>query len=279
MAAKPTAKKKSAPEPVLTTGARPSSLEERAAHVRQRLAKAPVDVQEQYARLLDMSWIYHDSVLEGVVYTQLELKAAFDPADPDVTSQATESNIQPICDEIRRHRAALEFARQWAKRDDIVTVELIREIYHLFRPDDGDSKTAKYRKDIPQHRLYFHEYAAPEKIPAKVKAVVDWLNDPETRRTRSPLRIASRGHYDLLRVFPFQHDSGKVSRLLLNMLLLRAGYPPAIVDSRERQRYYDALKGSSASMSQIIQDSISNGLASVERFLDTYERKPTFVAT
>ena len=100
---------------------------------------------------------------------------------------------------------------------------------------------------------------------------MDWVNDPETRRTRNAVRVAARAHYDLLRVFPFTHDSGKVARLLMNLLLLRSGYPPAIVHSTERQRYYDALKGASAAMNQIVQEAIENNLASVEKLVEAYE--------
>jgi Fic family protein len=154
-----------------------------------------------------------------------------------------------------------------------VNLDVIKKIYLILHPEEGDLKTVRYRKDIPQHRLYFHEYAPPDKITYKVRQVVDWVNDPETRRTRSPIRLAARAHYDLLRIFPFANDSGKVARLFMNLLLLRSGYPPAIVHSTERQRYYEALKGSSATMTQIVQESIDNNLASIEKMLDTYDQK------
>ena len=105
-----------------------------------------------------------------------------------------------------------------------------------------------------------------------MRQILDWVNDPETRRTRNSVRVAARAHYDLLRVFPFTQDSGKVARLFMNLLLLRSGYPPAIVHSTERQRYYDALKGSSATMTQIVQESIDNNLASVEKLIEAYEK-------
>ena len=80
-------------------------------------------------------------------------------------------------------------------------------------------------------------------------------------------------HYDLLRVFPFQTDSGKVARLFMNLLLLRSGYPPAIIHSAERQRYYEALKGSPTTMTQIVQEAIDNSLASIEKLLELEERR------
>src|SRR5439155_1311838 len=85
-------------------------------------------------------------------------------------------------------------------------------IYLILHPEEGDLKTLKYRKDIPQHRLYFHEYAQPDKIAYKVRQIVDWINDPESKRGRNALRIASRSHYDLLRLFPFALDCRQGAR-------------------------------------------------------------------
>ncbi|HEY2510978.1 MAG TPA: Fic family protein [Polyangiaceae bacterium] len=253
------------PKPVL-------SMEERTALLEGRLQKADALFQERYRESLDMSWIYHDSALEGVVYTFQELRTAIDPTAQVVA----DSSLQPACEEIRRHREALHYIRDYApKKRQPITVDLVKKIYLILHPEEGDIKTVKYRKDIPQHRLYFHEYAPPDKITYKVRAIIEWVNDPETRRTRSPVRLATRAHYDLLRVFPFQTDSGKVARLFMNLLLLRSGYPPAIIHSTERQRYYDALKGASAAMTQIVQEAIDNNLASIEKMLDGYDSQGT----
>jgi Fic family protein len=65
-----------------------------------------------------------------------------------------------------------------------------------------------------------------------------------------------------------------VARLVMNLVLLRSGYPPAIIHSTERQRYYEALKGSSATMHSIVQDSIDNSLTSIEKLLVFYDVKP-----
>lgn len=268
------------------------TLEERWASLQERLLKAEPEFQRAYQESLDMSWIYHDSALEGSVYTPIELRSAVDRVDPNSVGSVgsvgagaaggagvtfptgTDSSIQPICEEIRRHREALEFIRDFATKKRMpITIDVVKKIYLILHPEEGDIKTVKYRKDIPQHRLYFHEYAPPDKITYKVRQILDWTNDPETRRTRSAVRIAARAHYDLLRVFPFTTDSGKVARLFMNLLLLRNGFPPAIVHSTERQRYYEALKGASAVMTQIVHESIENNLASVEKLLEAHESK------
>jgi Fic family protein len=272
MPSRPSAKKKTA-APVAEAPVAVQSIEDRTAYLNKKLETAPADVQAKYLEDLDMSWVAHDSALEGVVYTLQELRAAIGASDASVPFDST---TQPVVEEIRRHREAINLIRDYArhKRRNPITLDVVKRIYLVLHPEEGDIKTVKYRKDIPQHRLYFHEYAPPDKIAYKLRQIVDWINDPETRRTRTPVRLAARAHYDLLRVFPFASDSGKVARLLMNLLLLRSEYPPAIIHSTERQRYYEALKGSSAAMHTIVQDALDNGLASIEKLLEQYEPKP-----
>jgi hypothetical protein len=163
------------------------TIEERTSSLEARLMAANPAFLRDYRDNLDMSWVYHDSAIEGVVYTVQELKTAIDPSAVIVT----DSNLQPACEEIRRHREALNFIRDFAVKKRLpVTLDVVKKIYLILHPEEGDLKTLRYRKDIPQHRLYFHEYAPPDKITYKVRQVMDWVNDPETRRTRNAIRGA-----------------------------------------------------------------------------------------
>jgi hypothetical protein len=248
----------------------PLSVEERYQSITERLGRADAAFQREYRENFDMSWIYHDSALEGVVYTFQELKAAIDPS----VSIVPDSSLQPACEEIRRHRSAIELVRDLAERKRVpINVDMVKKLYVTLHPEEGDVKTVKYRKDIPQHRLYFHEYVPPDKIAYRVRQIVDWLNGPEPKKMKNPLRVAARVHYDLVRVFPFQSDSGKVSRLLMNLILMRSGYPPAIIHSTERQKYYEALKGQLPIIINMTLDAISNALASIEKHLDEHETR------
>ncbi len=262
------------PLPLLAPARKPT-IEERSEIIEKRLESQTEEFRRAYTDRFDMSWIFHDSALEGVVYTFEELRSGLG----SYASHYGDTGMQPTYDDIRKHKEAIEFVRDYAKKKLPVTIDVIRKIYLILHPEEGDIKTVKYRKDIPQHRLYFHEYAPPDKIPYKVRQIVDWLNDPETRKTRNALRIAARAHYDLLRVYPFQTDSGKVARLFMNLLLMRSGLPPSIIHSTERQRYYEALKGQATTVLQMVQEAVENALSSVEKLLDEYEtRKRAFVS-
>jgi len=248
----------------------PASIEERYARVLERLGQASAEFRNAYEENFVMSWIHHDSALEGVVYTYEELRTA---VNPNVTV-VPDSSLQSVCEEIRRHKQAIEVVRELGERKrQPATLDQLKRIYLTLHPEEGDLKTVRYRKEIPQHRMYFHEYAAPDKIPYKVRQVFDWLNGPEPKKLRSPLRVAGRVHYDLIRIFPFAKDSGKVARLFMNMLLLRADYPPAILHSTERQRYYEALKGSPNTICNMLESAIANALQSIDKQLGTQDTR------
>ena len=57
------------------------------------------------------------------------------------------------------------------------------------------------------------------------------------------------------------------------MLLMRAGYEPAIIHSTERQRYYEALRGQLPVIVNMVTESIVNALSSIEKKLDERDSK------
>ncbi len=247
------------------------SLEERAASIETRLRRQSTEFIKTYNDSFDMSWVFHDTGLEGVIYTFDELRSAFHSVDVS----HLDSSVVPIFQAIKRNQEAIGFVRQMVvEQRTPITLDLVRTLYVMLHPDEGDIKTAKYRRDIPQHRLYFHEYAAPDKIALRLRTLTDWLAAPETAKSVGPLKLAAKAHYDLARIYPFPKDSGKVSRLLMNLILMRGGFPPAIMHHSERQRYYDALKAPSATaLVQMVRDSVENSISSIEKLLDEHESK------
>ncbi len=79
-----------------------------------RLTAQTDEFRKRYEDNLDMSWIYHDSALEGVVYTFEELRTALSGQAPPVT----DSSLQPTYDDIRRHKEAIEFVRNYGHAEE-----------------------------------------------------------------------------------------------------------------------------------------------------------------
>lgn len=72
----------------------------------------------------------------------------------------------------------------------------------------------------------------------------DWVSSAsELRSADGPLPEAlARTHVEFERIHPFLDGNGRTGRLITNLLLIRLGYPPAIIRKAERVKYLNALR-------------------------------------
>jgi Fic family protein len=201
------------------------------------LSNLDKEVRDDFVDKLDMSWIYHDGALEGQVLSPQEIWTALK------TQIRSDSAFQPSLNEVRSHKEAITFVRSLTDKKKVtIGPELVRRLYNTLAAEDAQcTSTLIYRKDIPIHRTYFHEISQPSKLAAQMKKFFAWAKDPANRRFH-PLHFGASAHYQLMRIFPFTRHTGKLSRLIMNMVLVRAGYPPAIIHSTDRQSYYEAIR-------------------------------------
>jgi len=78
------------------------------------------------------------------------------------------------------------------------------------------------------------------KVPGLMKTVYSELNDK--RKGLEAILSAVKTHYETVRIHPFVDGNGRLARLLMNLRLMRAGFPPTILRREERRAYYSALE-------------------------------------
>jgi Fic family protein len=222
----------------------------------------PDHILQTYRDRLDVSWIFHDNALEGVVLSYSELKAAIDQR---IISDVT---LIPMYEEVRNHKTAVDFVREanTAKKPIPIDLELVRKLYAILTPEAA-VKGYPYRRENPLHRLYYHEIAAPEKISYKMRKLGEWLESEEFQELH-PITRATKAHFRLLSTYPWTKNSGKVARLLMNFILIRHGYLPAVIHSIERQRYYEVLRFENEGLLNLVIESLENSIETTAKFLD-----------
>ena len=62
---------------------------------------------------------------------------------------------------------------------------------------------------------------------------IDWLNS-ESAQNLNPVEYAATAHDRLVSIHPFRDGNGRTGRLLMNLLLLRSGYPIVIISNERR---------------------------------------------
>jgi Fic family protein len=241
----------------------------------------------------EMSWIYHDSALEGVVYSPQELAAALQGEH----AKPAEASLMPLILDIRNHKAVVDYVREEArtggKKVAQITLTQIKRMHDLFSGNTPEAQAARalaerrertekelakekeksgFRKDMPLHRTYFHEIAPPVKIPILLEKLVDFTASAEFRE-HHPIEQASLVQHQFLHIFPFAEHSGKVGRMCSNLILLRHHYLPCVIHSIDRQKYYEALRGTAASFRLLLVDAMDNSLENALKFFRDQSRR------
>jgi len=94
----------------------------------------------------------------------------------------------------------------------------------------------------PFFEFYVPEFCIEEieRHVEEIKELLEWLRrNPEELR---PVEVAAVFHHRFVSVHPFDDGNGRVARLLMNLLLIKQGYPFTVVRNYDRRRYYDTLR-------------------------------------
>ena len=135
------------------------------------------------------------------------------------------------------HRDALGFVRTLARAGEKVREIDIREIHRLIMtrldPDEA-GRYSTHQRTIAGSALLL---PSPAEIPPLMGDFAAWLGTAEA----GP-ETAFEAHLRLVTIQPFSDGNGRAARLLMNLLLLQAGYPPVVIGPEHRAAYIDALQ-------------------------------------
>jgi Fic family protein len=222
---------------------------------------------DAFQEMIDISLIFHENGLEGVVLTYPEIKSAVD------NQVISDVSLLPTYEDIKNQKICIDTMRDKARtRRFNLTISVLKELHGRLVGDPEDAGV--YRKDIPIHRTYFHEIAQPSTIHAGLQEVLEYIKARD--KDVHPIEHAANAHHRFLRVFPFSSYSGMLGRLVGNFLLVRNRYLPVIIHSSDRQRYYEALRGSERDFHGFVAEAMENSLENADRFFfGTTQQRPS----
>ena len=151
------------------------------------------------------------------------------------------------------------------KRPAQLTSQDILAIHGLILNGIDDVNAGRYRK-VPV-RISGSPVVMPN--PMKVPELMQEFQRRLTPKSSlHPVAFAGEAHYRLVTIHPFADGNGRTARLLMNLLMLMRGYPPAIIRTRDRLAYIGALERAQLGGSKADFDALVAKAA--ERSLDIY---------
>jgi len=225
------------------------------------LLSRPSPQRAVFEERFELSWLFHENALDGLVLDPLDLKAALDHGGSD------DEVLIATYQRIRNHKKALETIQKVVKdQEHSITVSFMKELHQQICYGLPERQGGAYRKEIPIHRSYYHDISQPGRIASEMNKLVRELKTKEFRMAHAIMKAADF-HFRFMQIFPFDDDTGKVGRLILNYYLLSAGYPLVIIPDFERQRYYDSLRSSPKVVHDLIVDSLDTTITNSIRLI------------
>ncbi len=180
---------------------------------------------------MEIEYTYHSNAIEGNRLTLRETQLVIREG-VTVGGKSVRDHL-----EARNHPRAISYIESLKDRDlmEEDVLELHRIIFSGILESAGG-----FRKS--QVFIEGSDYMPPPafEVPALVKELLDWLRkNPEELR---PVEVAAVSHHRFVSIHPFDDGNGRVARLLMNLLLIRRGYPFTVVRNYDRRRYYDTLR-------------------------------------
>jgi Fic family protein len=196
-------------------------------------AEALSNLQHYY----DIEITYTSNAIEGNTLSAVETTL--------VIEQGVTIGGKPLKDHLEAldHYDAIRYVRELARAKTPLTESQVRDIHRLVvqrsRPDIAGryADLARYvRTDTGRF-----EFPSPSEIPALMGDFAKWLG-----ATADTPDTAFTAHRRLVDIHPFNDGNGRAARLLMNLILIRGGYPPIALRPEDRPAYIRALQQSQA---------------------------------
>ena len=207
--------------------------------------------QRRWDKKVRLEFNYNSNHIEGntLTYGETQLLLLFD--------ETHGSHPMRDYEEMKAHDVAFQKIKEWATdtetpltEQDIKNLNQIILVQPFWKdaitPNGqptrrqitvGNYKTQPNSVRLPNGELF--EYTAPQEVPIRMQELMEWYRNKQT--ALHPVTLAAMFHYKFVCIHPFDDGNGRVSRLLMNYVLLAHKLPPVVIKSSDKQNYLHAL--------------------------------------
>ena len=138
--------------------------------------------------------------------------------------------------EVIGHKDAFDYARQLVRENAPISEKIIKDIHYLVLADKKEDRGV-YRRVPVRIMGAAHEPVQPYLIVPKMEELLErYENSKEDIVTK-----LARFHIEFESIHPFIDGNGRTGRLLVNLELMKAGYPPIDIKFTDRLKYYESF--------------------------------------
>lgn len=219
----------------------------------------PYSVLHRVKEELYLEWNHHSNAIEGNTLTLNETKVVLN----DGLTIGGKSIREHL--EIIGHNEAIKFIQELAHPMYVLNGSDILDVHNIIMLAVNKDIAGRIRNGAVRISGANFIPPAAHKVPDLFDEMVYHI--ATLTNELHPVILAALFHHRFVWIHPFFDGNGRVARLIMNLILMSKGYPPAIILKEDRKKYYDALNkannGHYEKFFQLV-------LQSVERSLNIY---------
>lgn len=203
-----------------------------------------------------LEWTYNSNAIEGNTLTLMETKIVLEGIT--VGGKTLREHLEVI-----NHREAILYIEDIVRNKEEFTEWQIKNIHRLVLKGINDKYAGNYRDQNVM--ISGAQHIPPEAflIKEQMENFIKWYNSHGQKL--HPVERAAMVHIIFVGIHPFIDGNGRTSRLLLNLELMKNGYPPIVIKTDNRLNYYTALDkahttGSNEYFVEIVKEEVNRTL-------------------
>lgn len=181
---------------------------------------------------LVLQWTYHSNAIEGNTLTLKETKVALEGIT--IGGKTLREHFEAI-----NHRDAILMVEELVAKQQPLDEWTIKNLHQLILQNIDSDNAGCYRQVNVLISGAEHRPPQAVQVPEQMTAFIDWCSNQA--QTLHPIERAARVHSEFVKIHPFVDGNGRTSRLLMNLELMKAGFPATVIEVEQRLDYYQAL--------------------------------------
>lgn len=181
---------------------------------------------------LVLQWTYHSNAIEGNTLTLKETKVALEGIT--IGGKTLREHFEVI-----NHRDAILLLEELVAKQQPLDEWTIKSLHQLVLKNIDSDNAGRYRQVNVLISGAEHRPPQAVQVPEQMAALIDWYSNQA--QALHPIERAARVHGEFVKIHPFVDGNGRTSRLLMNLELMKAGFPATVIEVAQRLGYYQAL--------------------------------------
>ena len=186
-----------------------------------------------------VEWTYHSNAIEGNTLTLFETKVVLEEG-LTIGGKTLREHFEVI-----NHGEAIQYVKDLVDRKIELSENVVKSIHQLVLRNIDDENAGRYRTINVGISGSKHNPPNFIAVPDKMEQLIQWYQQKKDHL--HPVELAAKLHFQFVYIHPFTDGNGRTARLLMNLVLMSYGFPPAIVkaESGVRLQYYETLEEAS----------------------------------